>query len=183
MKGKFGFSPNVLTPFTSTLSHRTQPIFFGGAGENRTLNRKGANLPRYLSTCNPILFGTDGRSRTSDAGLRRPSFYPLNYTRIILCLKRHNLFGLAPCQLLFIGRIWAINLSEYLSWLSHHQGKTWCNLQVSSLSICLFRAALIHLSQSCILLIVIMETENPRHIDSKLKILDFGTIWCWLGTT
>ena len=136
MKGKFGFSPNVLTPFTSTLSYRTQPIFFGGAGENRTLNRKGANLPRYLSTCNPILFGTDGRSRTSGAGLRKPSFCPLNYTRIIYCLKRHNLFGLAPCQLLFIGRILAINLSEYLSWLSHHQGKTWCNLQVSSLSIC-----------------------------------------------
>lgn len=148
-----------------------------------TLNLRPTQMDGFSMASHTFLIGTDGRSRTSGAGLRKPSFCPLNYTRIILCLKRHNLFGLAPCQLLFIGRIWAINLSEYLSWLSHHQGKTWCNLQVSSLSICLFRAALIHLSQSCILLIVIMETENPRHIDSKLKILDFGTIWCWLGTT
>ena len=57
---------------------------FGGVEENRTLYRKGANLPRYLSTCYPILFGAKGWDRTTDTRLRRPPLFHLSYSRNVL---------------------------------------------------------------------------------------------------
>ncbi len=57
---------------------------FGGVEENRTLYRKGANLPRYLSTCYPILFGAKGWDRTTDTRLRRPLLFHLSYSRKVV---------------------------------------------------------------------------------------------------